>query len=107
MQLSCAHDASRFAKRILVVFGIFWDQIIDRPISIKLILCIYSTRDFTLLPYAAHVKRTGTKLICDKFQPERRYVVYDREDSIGELLIAVKYGAPHFRATPRWLRRAK
>lgn len=44
--------------------------------------------------YAVHVKRTGTKLICDKFRPERRYAVYDREDSMGELLIAVKYGAP-------------
>lgn len=44
--------------------------------------------------YAVHVKRTGTKLIYDKFRPERRYAVYDGEDSMGELLIAVKYGAP-------------
>lgn len=63
---------------------------------------------YILLSYAAHVKCTGTKLICDKFWPKRRYTVYDREDSIGELLIAVKYGAPHSCATStRRLRRAK
>lgn len=63
---------------------------------------------YIFLPYAAHVKRTGTKLICDKFRLGCRYAIYDREDSIGELLIAVKYGAPHSRAAPvRRLRRAK
>jgi len=35
------------------------------------------------MPYAARVKRTGMKLIRDKFRPGRRYAVYDREDSIG------------------------
>lgn len=52
--------------------GRFWNRLGSSYGSIRtrIILCIRGIRDFFFfLPRAAHVKRTDTKLICDKFRP--------------------------------------